>query len=558
MMIRDSRTAPGDGYLALITRSAPRFLAALVTLALAAACEPDRGGEVGAYAPDTARGRSSNGADSDPVIASDDSDSGRALDSPDGVTTKAATGEPSSGRMLAGEAAIGAQPAAGAFEWPFFGLDADNSRNNRAERTLSIDNVAQLKPLWIKELSGGMHGIPALVGGTLYVGDHDNLYALDPRSGDELWTTRVGTIASSPLVTSDAVYVAADRSLFAFDRMNGLQRWSLVLDEHEATALLSSPVLADGVIVIGVASNEDVRSKADYTFVGSVKGVDPDNGQQLWSLPLAGDDGVEGASGNGVSVWSSAAVDKQLKLAFIGTGNSYEAPASTLSDSLLAIDYATGTVTWSKQFASDDVYVSAQCPSANCEEDFDIGASPNLFMANGVAAVGVGSKGGIFSVMQRDTGDVIWSRDFSAETGRGAAGGIMTTAAVGDRIIYTNSNAWVEHGFRRNGQHDPADTSTTYALDIGTGESIWQQPMPAPAIGMVMLANGVLYQGLINGEVYALHAETGEVLWSADTGHDLMTGFSLADGVLYGGSGGNWFSASLRPGASVMAFGLDP
>jgi polyvinyl alcohol dehydrogenase (cytochrome) len=440
-------------------------------------------------------------------------------------------------------------------EWPSFGPGIDNTRYNRAESKVGVENVAQLEELWTRtNLSGGMNGIPALMGGVLYFTDYSGVHAASPETGQDIWVGRIGQSQASPLVTADRVYASGGRSMAAFDRMSGRQIWAQTLNNHANTTIISAPVLAGDVIVIGVAGNELAQSKADYTFVGYVKGLNAATGMIMWELPVSG---AEVSAGNGVSVWSSAAIDTERKLAFIGTGNSYETPAGTLSDALLAINYETGMLQWSNQYSMDDVYVSVECPTRMCEEDFDIGTSPNLLVVDGVDAVSVGSKGGIFKVINRDTGEDIWERDLSTETGRGAAGGIMTTAAIGETMIYTNSNHWMAHGFRRTGAHDPSDTSTSYALDLKKGDTIWSTKLPAPAIGMALLANGVVYQVLINGAIYGLNAETGAILWEGENiGHDLAPGFNMTDGVLYGGGGGTWWVGGQRPGASISAYGL--
>lgn len=463
----------------------------------------------------------------------------------------APTVEPTPGDVTA----MPAQPAGPTMiEWPSFGPDDDHSRNNRAETRIGKTNVASLEVAWMRNLSGGMNGIPALVDGVLYFTDYAALYAVNPKTGMDVWRARMTDSQSSPLVTEDAVYVSGGRSLVAFDRM-GKQKWATVLNNHPNTTIISAPVLAGDVIVIGVAGNELAVSKADYTFVGYVKGIEKDTGAIAWERPVSGQEA--GGAGNGVSVWSSAVIDAERKLAFIGTGNSYEQPAGELSDALIAIRYETGELAWSNQFSKDDVYVSVQCPSRNCDSDFDIGTSPNLLTVGGIDAVAVGSKGGVFKVINRDTGMTLWERDLSGETGRGAAGGIMTTAAIGDHLIYTNSNAWMAHGFRRTGNHDARDTSVTFALDRTTGETAWQTALPRPAIGMALVANGVVYQALIDGSIYGFDADTGKILWEGQNlGHDLAPGFNLTDGMLYGGSGGTWWVAGPRPGANIVAYAL--
>ena len=144
-------------------------------------------------------------------------------------------------------------------------------------------------------------------------------------------------------MTAERVYLPdGDGNLHAVDRQTGDKVWSVVLDEHpNVPHLLHAGAGArdggSGVIVIGVASTELRQDLDDYTFRGAVLGLDEETGDELWRSPTS-----EGADGAGISVWSSAAIDEERGLAFIGTGQGYEAPAGPLSDSLLALDYETG------------------------------------------------------------------------------------------------------------------------------------------------------------------------------------------------------------------------
>lgn len=163
--------------------------------------------------------------------------------------------------------------------------------------------------------------------------------------------------------------------------------------------------------MIGVASIEvAIPPPYDYTFRGSVVGVDAKEGALRWRVYLTGDGETGGA---GVSIWSSAAVDTARKLVFIGTGNSYEEPAGPLSDSLVAIDYEAGELVWHRQFTRGDVYTRFQPPPRG--EDARVGAAPNLFRIAERDVVGVGDKNGVYTVLDRDTGEVLWGRLLTEE-----------------------------------------------------------------------------------------------------------------------------------------------
>lgn len=105
----------------------------------------------------------------------------------------------------------------------------------------------------------------------------------------------------------------------------------------------------------------------------------------------------------------------------------------------------------------------------------------------------------------------------------------MTTAAVGDGVIYVASN---DGGF---------EGGTVFALDAGDGSVMWSQRFDPPIIGGMALANGVLYRGTFgypnSGTVVALRASDGTILWSDDVGSPLAGGFSVVDGTLFVGYG---------------------
>lgn len=160
-------------------------------------------------------------------------------------------------------------------------------------------------------------------------------------------------------VTADRIYAAlGNGDVVALDPADGTERWRVRLDEHDATHLFSTPTLVESaagpLLIVGVASIELTQMKPDYTFRGSVVALDPSNGEARWRFYVTEDDDTSGA---GVSVWSSVAFDAERDLVFVGTGNTYEEPASPYSDSLLALEASTGDLAWHRQFTEGDVYV---------------------------------------------------------------------------------------------------------------------------------------------------------------------------------------------------------
>ncbi len=484
-----------------------------------------------------------------PILGSSEATSAEASTTTSETSTTTAavdtgeSSETSGGRECEGPFEFGPPTA-----WPRYGLDATNSRYNASERAIAPETVACLQPRWSVDDLAGVTSTPAVVDGTVYFGDWEgDVHARDVADGTPRWITDVAAeVNDSPLVTGDSVYVGdADGWLHALDRETGDVRWRVELDAHPDAGIYGSPILAEDRLVIGVASIELGMLHDDYTFRGSVVALDPDDGTELWRRYTTNDDAQSGA---GVSVWSTPAYDEARGILYIGTGNTYEEPAAPLSDSVLALELATGAIVWSRQFTEDDVYtifmVQPQGPDA------DIGAAPNLFSIGDRDVLGVGDKAGVYAVLDRDDGETVWATQLTPGS---HLGGVMTTAAVGDGTIWVASNVWTTEVFDFG---SPDNTSSVFALSAEDGEQLWQRPLPHPAFGATTWAGGVVFQGTIDGTVHALDAATGVELWSIVPGGEMGGGFSVVDGSLYVGHGYWFFTEPSIDLGGFVAYGL--
>lgn len=456
----------------------------------------------------------------------------------------------------------GAAPAGQGARWLTYGFDLDNSQVNPHETVLNAGNVAALRETWRVKFQGGATSTPAIYQGTAYFGGWDGrVYAVDVQTGEVRWKHTVSSmgIRSSPLVTDERVFFAGFQSLIAVDRRDGTLLFETKLHPHPTAVVDSSPKLAEGLVIVGVASAENAALKDDYTFEGSVVAVDAETGELVWRVNTTGERGAcTGGAGSGV--WSSAAIDPELGLAFIGTGQSYEAPSSTCNDSLLAFHYRRDhqgeRVAWIANFTKDDVYLTILPISGT---DADVGAAPNLFEAGGKRLVGVGDKGGSYRVFDRLTGALQWHVDL--DHGEVAdLGGVMTTAAVHEGSIYVTSNRWTQRALELFlaadfSQINPDSVSTLYALEAATGKERWRVALPAPMFGSFAVANGVLYHPIIVGTLYARDLRSGQELWRAELGGSFGAGPSVADGRVFISNGMSPFP-SAPEGGFVSSFAL--
>jgi outer membrane protein assembly factor BamB len=160
-----------------------------------------------------------------------------------------------------------------------------------------------------------------IVDGIAYVGNQQELAALDVRSGRPLWTTvpvpdgANTQSAAAPLVIGDLVLGTFERDhggVIAFDRQTGARRWALV---GETVAIKASPV-SDGKHVFVVDGKDEVLAPAlDGTIAWRTK------------LDAAGFE------------WGNATIGAPVYARGVLV-------VPTLYSDLVALDAATGDVMW--------------------------------------------------------------------------------------------------------------------------------------------------------------------------------------------------------------------
>ena len=438
-----------------------------------------------------------------------------------------------------GEAAGPAEAERPPAEWLRVGLDLANTRAVTGETALDVDSVAGLASAWDVRGIDGMSGTPAVSGGVVYFGDWTgHVRALNRDDGTEVWNRRLGDryIGGSVALDGDHVYAGTfDGRIVALARDTGEPVWDTQIGDHPKAVIFGSPVVVDGLVVVGVASFEVFVTGNPNTFRGHIVALEAATGAERWRFYVTAGDATQAA---GVSIWSSPAIDTERGVAYIGTGQSYGLPASPLSDSLLALDLQTGEEVWHTQFTADDAWTLAQPTGL----DADVGAMPNLFPVNGKDAVGVGDKAGTYRALDRDTGEILWEAPL---TPGGTQGGVMASAAVADGTVYVTSN-------------DASRDADMAALEADTGEEVWRAQLGAHVTGPVTWANGVLYVSDDSGRIAAYDAADGSRLWSYDVPFPAAGGIAVVDGVVYAGWG--WWLANPPANADggVIAFAVPP
>ena len=216
-------------------------------------------------------------------------------------------------------APVGAHAAAPSSpgDWPELGHDVGSSFHNQ-DAGVTPTTARHLSVLWRWNAPGSVNGTAAVVGGRVYTVSEGGTAALDERTGRVRWIDPSVNGTSSPTVSDGMVYVLDGSAvLHALDAASGREEWKARLDDQQYASGFSSPVVWNGLVIVGVASVAEVASSATVSFRGSVVAVDRSSGTVTWRHVTAD------PPSNGVGVWSSVSIDPATDTVFVSTGNNY-------------------------------------------------------------------------------------------------------------------------------------------------------------------------------------------------------------------------------------------
>jgi polyvinyl alcohol dehydrogenase (cytochrome) len=391
--------------------------------------------------------------------------------------------------------------------WTYLGYDQHSTYHNPNETKITVQNVAMLEPMWTTLTSGSATGTAAVVGDTVYFHASAGTQAFDRATGEQRWKINMGGSGS---ITWDAGKVYAQRFSGQVIRIDGATGvtpdWATVV---AGNASVGTPIIVGNKVIVGTSSGDEVAGGTS-SFRGSVVALDKDLGTILWRHYT-----VDPPS-NGAAVWSSPSVDAELGMGFFTSGNNYSGPSSGQSDAIFALDLESGDMLWSFQATANDVWNA----TSGTGPDHDFGTNPILFEADGKKLVGAGAKSGIFYALERETGEMVWTKSITAGC---AAGGILNNGAYDGTRIYVSSWAC-------------AGPAALVALDPATGMAVWSKNVPAQSWAPITVANGVLFVPA-NTTMQAFDASSGDLLFEYETEGSICSGAVVVDGQVFFGSG---------------------
>jgi polyvinyl alcohol dehydrogenase (cytochrome) len=431
-------------------------------------------------------------------------------------------------------------------EWPLYGHDFFGTRASAATGITS-DSAALLSPAWELEVGGPVSATPVIADGMVYIGSYDgNLYAIDLRSGNLSGQYATGAevmepnlqiplgIPGSAAVADETVYVGdAAAVVHAIDVSTGEARWTTKVDDQPNACIWSSPVFFDNMIYVGVAS-----IAKEVGFRGSVVALDAVTGELAWQTHMV----PENADGAGV--FAVPAIDPDRGRLYVGTQNAYSpAPAPYGNPiSMVALDLGTGEVAW-----------AFNAPPGGGEtaptDDVAFSASPNLFSesidSQQCDLVGNGQKSGDYWVLDRDSGQVVWTTKVSPA---GFLGGMEGSSAVSNGVVAIPATDWPEF--------DGPAAGLVTALDAATGDMLWTVEQDAPAASPASIADDVVLQAGMDGILHAYALADGTELVAIDLEASVSGGIAVSNEMVVLGAATPAFAPFVKPGNTVRAFSL--
>jgi polyvinyl alcohol dehydrogenase (cytochrome) len=455
--------------------------------------------------------------------------------------------------------------------WNGWSPGVSNARFQSSELAgLSVDGVRKLKLKWAYGFEGDVAAFaaPTVVDGHVFVGSAGGVVqAIRADNGCLEWIYQ----ANGPVRSAvKAVAVDGRHALlfgdmtgwfYALEAESGKLLWKKHVEEHDSTRLTGAPTVYKGIVYVPVASWEETRaSDAGYpccTFRGSVVALNIADGNTVWRTYMVDapreigknprGDSMMGPSG--VGVWSSPTLDEKRGILYVATGDNYSRPATELSDSIVALDLATGRVVWSKQVTVGDFY-SGSCgrDGSECGPDFDFGSSViQVTPAAGRQLLLAGQKSGIVSALDPDKkGEIVWQ----TRVGKGGInGGVQWGMSTDGEFVYAAvSDLGRVRSPNKLGPNpamaDPTRGGGLTKLRVADGSKIWYaEPAPCAAgaptgcspaqPAAVTGIPAAIFSGSIDGHMRAFSPEDGKVLWDFDTVRE----FATVNGVkAHGGS----------------------
>jgi outer membrane protein assembly factor BamB len=428
----------------------------------------------------------------------------------------------------------------GPWDWPTYGHDAQHTFHGRT--TLTPASVSTLKEAWFFPTGDAVTATPTVVNATVYVGSWDTrFYAISLATGTLRWSYQLSlqdAVTPYPgetprpidsdggLVTSSAWYqpgqgrrpplviFGGGYTLYALNALTGAlfwrhdytgQPWAPPRPDVDGARIFSSPVVADGKVLVGV-DVDGQKGERGYIVAASLA-----TGNPVWidqtDLTPSGHI-VDNGCG---SVWSSGSVIPNPGLVVFSEADCDFSNPPPWAETVFALRISNGQLVWRYRPSR---------PDKGC--DYDFGGTANIGLsANGTATfLGLGNKDGTYYALNPTTGRLRWKTNVVFG---GFSGGFIGSTAYDGGAVFGSTGfgdfGRFEHGTSLHcDPSDPRDTSfenpSTHSFDAATGRIRWEASY-VYSVAPTTVAGGMTFNGIaLKTMVQVRDAGTGRLLAS--------------------------------------------
>ena len=468
--------------------------------------------------------------------------------------------------------------------WPTYNGDYSGQRFSPLKQ-IDEGNVNDLRLAWSYQIHTGpgafgfgsqIKSTPLEVDGVLYFTVPDYAWAVDARTGREIWHYKweskggihIGNRGAA--IYHDWLYFETpDNHLVSLDKNTGKLRWAVEIADLDLEYFSTvAPLVLNNHVIVGVGGDS-------LDDPGYLEARDPETGAVQWRFdtePKPGEPGSEtwpnaqAMEHGGGMTWLTGTYDPELNLLFWGTGNPnpVHAPQSRKGDnlytcSIVALNPDTGKLAWYFQASPHDTH------------DWDDVETPVIFDAEVDGKprklIAQGARNGYFFVLDRTNGkDLVTSRfdpDLNWSEGVNQKGqpipnpakqpqtdgALVNPAATGATnwpppsfdpetgLFYVSSTPSFSVYYLTDTSAEPEGyggrdsivwaESALVALDYKSGKVRWRHVYPGEGeslSGVLTTAGKLLFTGDPSGNFIAFDPETGRILWHSGLASSVSNG----------------------------------
>lgn len=320
------------------------------------------------------------------------------------------------------------------------------------------------------------------------------------------WSFKTGgAIVSSPVLADGVVYITSmDGHLFAIDEETGKEKWNF----KSRMPIASTPAISGGALYF-------------VSSAGSLAAIDIATGKPKWVFATEYERKFEAKNLHG-----------------------YPSPAQTIPDAWDLWTSSPAVVNGKVYFGSGDGNIYAVTVDTGIElwkvQTKDVVHASPAVVNN---TVYIGSWDSYFYALNADTGDEKWTFHAGEDNTIHNQVGFQSSAAVADGVVYVGC---------RDGH--------VYALDAANGHKKWDYSTNKSWVnGTPAVRDGVVYVGTSDSSRFmALDAKNGRLRWNFDAKSYMFSSAALAGDLAYvGDHNGRLYAVDTKTGKLAWEFQVE-